>query len=70
MNGEYGMTVDEAIRFLQQAREQLGGDAPLVMPDDLGVRLEIRDGLGGGCVCATDQAKDSLDDLKPARASR
>jgi hypothetical protein len=57
------MTVDEAIRALTLAREQLGGDAPLVMADGLGVRL-VAD-TRQRCVYATDVAEDSQE-LEPA----
>jgi hypothetical protein len=48
----FGMTVDEAIRALTLAREQLGGDAPLMMVDENGVRLFAD--AEHGCVFATD----------------
>jgi hypothetical protein len=61
---EEGMTVDEAIPALTQARERLGGNAPLVMADGLGVRLKAC--VTDCCVYATDQGEGLFDDLRPA----
>jgi hypothetical protein len=51
----HGLTIDEAIRALQRAREQVGGDAPLLMVDYLHVfRLPV----GDGCVFVSDVCDD------------
>jgi hypothetical protein len=57
-----GLTIDGAIRALRQAREQVGGDAPLLMADGLPVyrleawALDIDD--GGPFVYVSDLASE------------
>jgi hypothetical protein len=60
-----GMTVDEAIQVLTSSRELLGGDAPLVMADGLGARLEVSQSDGAIYVCDLD---DDGGELEPACA--
>jgi hypothetical protein len=57
------MTVDEAIQALIAARKQVGGNAPLVMADWLGVRIRVSQ--EGACVYATD-VDDAGDELGAA----
>jgi hypothetical protein len=57
-----GLTIDGAIRALQRAREQVGGDAPLLMVDGLPVhRLEAwaqNWHRAGPCVYVSDAAPE------------
>jgi hypothetical protein len=51
-----GMTVEEAIRVLAEARGRLGPDAPLVTTGGAAVRLEVS--LRDGCVYAAATGPD------------
>jgi hypothetical protein len=51
-----GMTVEEAVRVLAEARRRLGPGAPLLTPGGAGVRLEVSQ--KDGCVYAAATGPD------------
>jgi hypothetical protein len=64
------MTIDEAIEALTEARDRVGGDAPLLMADGLHVvRLDVADDstlVYGPCVYVCDLPQPGDDDEDPA----
>jgi hypothetical protein len=56
-----GLTIDEATRALLQAREQLGGDAPLLMADCLPVHFIVSHKEGCVFVSALDKDGEELE---------
>ena len=61
-----GLTIDEASRALAQAREQLGGDAPLVMADEMPVHFIVS--RKDGCLFVSDLDADGQELELPSSA--
>jgi hypothetical protein len=65
------MTINEAIRALDEAREELGGDAPLLMADGLPVRrLPFDRDCVNGAVYVSDLPPEPEDDEDPEEDRR